>query len=207
QGLDYWVPEVSDLLEHFRFIPNWRIDDIMASYAVPGGSVGPHFDYYDVFLLQAQGRRNWKVGPVCNGQEPRVEGTPLRILEDFQTTQEWVLEPGDMLYLPPQFAHYGIAVDDCITLSIGFRSPTHQEILSSWADFVCDQTTQEKHLDDPELTLQSNPGEITANVTVQVEQILRSFLDDRGRLVEWFGRYTTQPKYEGVVEPLERPVK
>lgn len=207
QGLDYWVPEVSDLLEHFRFIPNWRIDDIMASYAPPQGSVGPHFDYYDVFLLQAQGRRTWKVGPRCNGDEPCLEGTPLRILQEFITEQEWVLEPGDMLYLPPQYAHYGIALEDCITLSIGFRSPSHEEILSSWAEFVCDQMTREIHLDDPDLRLQDNPGEISPQVLDQVTGIIRSYLDDRATLAEWFGRYTTAPKYNGIVMPPDRPLK
>lgn len=203
QGLDYWVPEVSDLLEHFRFIPNWRIDDIMASYAVPGGSVGPHFDYYDVFLLQAQGRRNWKVGPICNGREPRVEGTPLRILQDFQTNEEWVLEPGDMLYLPPQYAHYGVAEDECITLSIGFRSPTHQEILSSWTDYIYGQIVDEIHLDDPHLQRQDNPGEIKPEVFQQVQDIILSYAQQKDRLIDWFGRYTTQAKHDGIVEPPE----
>ncbi len=207
QGLDYWVPEVSDLLEQFRFIPNWRIDDIMASYAPDQGSVGPHYDHYDVFLLQAQGRRSWRVGPRCTGREPRVEGTPLRILQDFETVEEWVLEPGDMLYLPPLYAHYGVAQGDCITFSIGFRSPTHQEMLSSWADFAFDQIKDEIHLDDPNLQFQANPGEITPKVLDEVEQILTSHVQRRRMLAEWFGRFTSEAKHPGIVEPPEQALK
>ncbi len=207
QGLDYWVPEVSDLLEQFRFIPNWRIDDIMASYAPDQGSVGPHFDHYDVFLLQAEGRRTWRVGPLCSGQEPRIENTPLRILKDFDTQEEWVLEPGDMLYLPPLYAHYGVAQGACITFSIGFRSPSHQEMLSSWADFAFDQIKDEVHLDDPNLQPQKNPGQITPKVLDEVEQILTSHVQRRRMLAEWFGRFTSEAKHLGIVEPPEQPLK
>ena len=109
QGLDHWVPEVADILDDFRFIPNWRLDDIMASYAPPGGSVGPHYDQYDVFLVQAQGHRRWQFGGQCGGQSPRIGGTPLRILKDWQPEQNVVLEPGDMLYLPPGIGHHGVS--------------------------------------------------------------------------------------------------
>ena len=109
QGLNNWVPDISDLLNYFRFIPNWHLDDIMASYAPDQGSVGPHFDFYDVFLLQAEGKRRWKIGNTCTADTARLEGTDLRILKEFETQTEWLLEPGDMLYLPPQIAHYGVA--------------------------------------------------------------------------------------------------
>ena len=100
QAVDQFVPEVAQLLEQFRFLPSWRIDDVMISYAAPGGGVGPHFDNYDVFLLQGHGRRRWKVGQMCSSDSPLREHADLRILADFEQSDEWVLEPGDMLYLP-----------------------------------------------------------------------------------------------------------
>ena len=134
QGLDHWVPEIADLLDNFRFIPNWRLDDIMASYAPKGGSVGPHYDMYDVFLLQAQGHRRWTFGGHCDHTSPRVEGTPLRILSSWDGEETVTLAPGDMLYLPPGIGHHGVAEDDCITLSVGFRAPTIDDILTSFTD-------------------------------------------------------------------------
>ena len=103
QQLDAWHEEINALKQHFSFIPNWRIDDIMASYAPQGGSVGPHYDQYDVFLLQAHGHRHWQIGQMCDEHSPQLEGTPLRILKAFEAQADWVLAPGDMLYLPPGF--------------------------------------------------------------------------------------------------------
>jgi 50S ribosomal protein L16 3-hydroxylase len=123
QAVDQWVPEIHELLQDFQFIPGWRLDDIMISYASDKGSVGPHFDYYDVFLLQGMGKRRWRIGQHCDSGSELVEGTPLKLLRNFETTDEWVLEPGDMLYIPPGIAHWGIAEGECITCSIGFRAP------------------------------------------------------------------------------------
>ncbi|WP_097461177.1 cupin domain-containing protein [Mangrovitalea sediminis] len=205
QGLDHWVPEVAELLDRFRFIPNWRLDDIMASYAPDGGSVGPHFDYYDVFLLQVEGRRRWQVGGNCDSHSPRLSGTPLRILSDFQPDEEWVLEPGDMLYLPPQVAHWGVAEGDCITFSVGFRSPTHEEIITSFSDYCCHQEDSERHLEDRDLRLQDNPGRIDTQVLDDLEAIIREKLLDRRQLTLWFGQFSTEPKHEDIVIPLDEP--
>ena len=112
QSVDQFVPEVDEVLEPFRFLPSWRVDDVMISYAAPGGGVGPHYDHYDVFLLQGHGRRRWRIGQPCTADSPLIDGLELKILADFQQTDEWVLEPGDMLYLPPGIAHYGIAEDE-----------------------------------------------------------------------------------------------
>lgn len=206
QGIDHWVPELSELLDRFRFIPNWRLDDIMASYAPPGGSVGPHFDYYDVFLLQAQGSRRWKIGPFCSAKSPRLQGTPLRILENFETSTEWLLEPGDMLYLPPQVAHYGIAEEDCITLSIGFRSPTEDELLSSFTDHLMEFHGPEVHMDDPTLALQSNPGEIQLDVLQKVRNILLAKIDQPETMAQWFGEFVTSPKSDQLLFPPDEPI-
>lgn len=206
QGLDTIVPEVADLLNYFRFIPNWRIDDIMASYAPENGSVGPHYDYYDVFLLQARGKRRWLTGQHCDEKSKTLNNTPLRILESFETENDWVLEPGDMLYLPPQIAHHGISMGDCITLSIGLRSPTHDQILTSFTDYLCNIATKEHHLDDPDLELQSNPGEMNADVITQLKNVIQSHLKDDS-LSSWFGQYSTEPKTEYVVQLPEDPIE
>jgi 50S ribosomal protein L16 3-hydroxylase len=130
QGVDLHDAAVAGLAAAFRFLPMARFDDVMVSYATRGGGVGPHVDQYDVFLLQAQGRRRWRIATTF---DPRlVEGLPLRVLADFRAEQEWVLEPGDMLYLPPGVAHEGVALEDCMTISIGFRLPAWQEVRDAW---------------------------------------------------------------------------
>lgn len=200
QGLDHWVPEMADLLDEFRFLPGWRLDDIMASFAPPGGSVGPHYDHYDVFLIQAKGRRRWLVGPPCDEASPRVAGTPLRILDGFPVEQEWVLEPGDMLYLPPAFAHHGIALEDCITLSVGFRAPTTQELLGSllgeWAE-----DAEGPALPRDYAALNKPSGYLDPALREDVRNLIQQRLSDDTRLNDWLGRFLTAPKSEAVVVP------
>ncbi len=197
QAVDHWVPEVSELLERFKFIPSWRLDDIMISYAVDGGSVGPHFDQYDVFLLQGRGKRRWKTGQLCSQSSPILEDTPLHILKDFECDQEWLLEPGDMIYIPPQVAHWGTAEgDDCMTLSVGFRAPSHAEII---ADFVQEQLShldEDHRYNDGDLIPQENPGEIDSDAIDQIRKILLSQLDQPEKISQWFGSYMTKPKYD-----------
>lgn len=201
QGLDHWVPELAPLLDAFRFVPNWRLDDIMASYAPEGGSVGPHYDQYDVFLLQAEGRREWQFGGPCDETSPRVEGTPLRILADWQAEETVTLEAGDMLYLPPGVGHHGVARGDCITLSIGFRAPTHDDILTGFSDFLCNQPGAERLLRDPELQPQDNPGLISDASVEGVNQIVEQALQQKDALAFWLGQYTTAPKNSNIVVP------
>ncbi|MCH8497573.1 MAG: cupin domain-containing protein [Marinobacter sp.] len=206
QGLDHWVPDVADLLEQFRFIPNWRLDDIMASFAPPGGSVGPHYDQYDVFLLQAQGRRRWQFGGNHDTSSPRVEGTPLRILKDPSWDEDVILEPGDMLYLPPAIGHHGVALDDCITLSIGFRAPTQDDLLTSYTDYLSSQPGADRHLNDPDLQPQTNPGEITPAAIERLQRLITEAMNDPRQLGLWFGQYATSPKSEDIVQPPEEPI-
>jgi 50S ribosomal protein L16 3-hydroxylase len=124
QSVDHYLAEVSLLLDSFSFLPAWRLEDIMISYAAKGGSVGPHFDQYDVFLVQASGSRRWQIGQWCDGSTLLLPHDSLKLLADFQVQEEFVLDAGDVLYLPPGLAHWGIAdSDDCITWSVGLRSP------------------------------------------------------------------------------------
>ena len=183
-------------MDSFRFIPNWRLDDVMASYATVGGSVGPHYDNYDVFLLQGAGRRHWRVGAPFGPKDKLLKHDQLRLIKDFNSQQEWTLEPGDMLYLPPLFSHWGVALsDDCMTYSVGFRAPSEGEILSDFCDHQLQQLSEQRRYSDPKLTLQSNPGEISAAAITTVQQIIAAQLTDSAAISDWFGCYMTEVKY------------
>ncbi|MDE2405516.1 MAG: cupin domain-containing protein [Sphingomonadales bacterium] len=196
QAVDHHDPDVAALISSFRFIPDWRIDDVMVSYAAEGGGVGPHTDQYDVFLIQGLGRRRWRVGPRCHADTALLPHDELRLLADFRPSHEWLLEPGDILYLPPGFAHDGVAADGpCMTYSIGFRAPSRAELVSAWSDDVLSRLPEDDRYADPGLALQSNPGEITAAALALLQTSVVAALSDRARFADWFGRHATTPKY------------
>lgn len=196
QAVDHTVPDVAALIEPFRFVPDWRIDDVMVSYATNGGGVGPHYDQYDVFLVQGLGRRRWRIGPVCDAQTPLLPHDDLRLLPDFEATDEWVLEPGDILYVPPGFAHDGVAVgDDCMTYSVGFRAPSRAELVEGWADHQVDRMAEDDRYADPDLTAQDHPGEITAASLDRLHTMVLESLSNRADFARWFGTFNSQPKY------------
>ena len=199
QAVDQFVPEVAELLEHFRFLPSWRIDDVMISFAAPGGSVGPHFDNYDVFLLQAQGKRNWKIGQMCNSESPLLQHADLRILAEFEESAEWVLEPGDMLYLPPRLAHFGIAEDDCMTYSVGFRAPSAAEVLTHFTDFLSQYLTDEERYTDADAQPVSDPHQIQGDALDRLKGLLAEHMSDERMLLTWFGQFMTEPRYPELV--------
>jgi 50S ribosomal protein L16 3-hydroxylase len=194
--VDHHAPAVAELVEPFRFVPNWRIDDVMVSYATDGGGVGPHFDQYDVFLIQGLGKRRWRVGPRCNSATPLLPHEDLRLIAEFEATGEWILEPGDMLYVPPCFAHDGVAVgDDCMTYSIGFRAPSRAELIESWCEHQADAAPEEDRYADPALQVQDNPGEITAPALNKLHAMVMEALSDRDAFARWFGLHNSLPKY------------
>lgn len=196
QAVDHWVPDVAPLLEAFSFIPQWRRDDLMISYASDGGGVGPHYDNYDVFLLQAEGVRRWEVGGLYGEDSPRRDDTPVMILPEWQPEESWELHPGDMLYLPPRVGHNGTGVGDgCMTWSIGFRAPSHAEILRGLTDSLCDALSTDLRYADPDLQLPAASGEIDAAAIGRLNAILQHYLADPDRLAQWFGRFMTEPKY------------
>ena len=199
QAVDLWVPEVKSLLNHFDFLPPWRLDDIMVSYAPKGGSVGPHFDYYDVFLLQGLGQRRWQVGENCDHNSPRVTGTLLRILSEFNNSEDWVLNPGDMLYLPPQVAHWGVAENDCLTYSIGFRSPSLADMLGDLATELMSRD-HPAYFRDPQMKPEMSTETIHPLFIQQLKSMLSELLDDEDLLADWFARYMTSPKYPEYTE-------
>lgn len=196
QAVDQFLPEVAELFKPFNFLPKWRFDDIMISYAPKGGSVGPHFDYYDVFLIQSIGQRRWKIGPQENSESPRLDHPNLRLLADFKQTDEWVLEPGDMLYLPPQFAHYGIAENDCMTISVGLRAPSTQEVLIHYTDFLSQFFPEEARYSDPDQqAVADNPHFIDEQALIRVKKLLQEAINDDQKLLTWFGQHVTEPRY------------
>lgn len=163
-----WIPELHELLALFRFIPDWRIDDLMISYAPAGGSVGPHVDQYDVFLLQALGSRRWQYSETPSTDAATIPGLELAILQDFRPEQDEVLNPGDILYLPPGFAHHGVALERCMTYSIGYRAPSALNVLESFALESARQALPEERYRDPELQLERHHAEIT---DVEIERL------------------------------------
>lgn len=199
QAVDQFIPQVAELLENFRFLPSWRIDDVMISFAAPGGGVGPHYDNYDVFLLQAHGQRRWKIGQMCDAESPVLEHADLRILAEFHETDEWVLEPGDMLYLPPRLAHYGIAEDDCMTYSVGFRAPSAAEVLTHFTDFLSQFLTNEERYSDAGIAPCSDPHQIQRDSLDRLKSLLNEHMNDERLLLTWFGQFMTEPRYPELV--------
>ncbi len=204
QDVDKYVPELARLLAAFQFLPAWRIDDVMVSFANPGGSVGPHTDQYDVFLLQVAGRRRWQYGAAPVAHAALIPDSELRILSDFEPECDVVLEPGDVLYLPPGMPHWGTAVDDCITYSIGFHAPSYSEMLADWCEQRLDQVDPEVCFRDPPIDPAAPQGLIADSAFDVADRILDELLtstrEDRRR---WFGRLATQTKPHLFIEPRE----
>ncbi|MCQ4320323.1 cupin domain-containing protein [Stutzerimonas stutzeri] len=203
QAVDQLVPEVAELIEHFRFLPNWRIDDVMVSFAAPGGGVGPHFDNYDVFLLQAHGQRRWRLGQMCDSESNMLKHADLRILADFQGTDEWVLEPGDMLYLPPRLAHFGTAEDACMTYSLGFRAPSAAEVLTHFTDFLAQFLPDEERYSDADMLPIEDPHQIQSDALDRLRAMLAEHMGDERLLLTWFGQFMTEPRYPERVQGPE----
>ena len=195
QAVDHYIPEVAELRKLADFIPQWRVDDVMVSYATDGGSVGPHFDNYDVFLLQGEGQRLWKLGQFCDADSALLPHDELRILSLFETQQEYLLNPGDMLYVPPGIAHWGIAQGECTTFSIGFRAPRVNDMLSRFVDHLLEHLEPDQFYHDAIQTPASRAGEIRPRDLERVLAQIQGALDqDEGN--QWFGELVTEPRYE-----------
>jgi 50S ribosomal protein L16 3-hydroxylase len=204
QDTNHFSREADALLARFDFIPHARIDDVMVSYAVPGGGVGPHVDSYDVFLLQGHGRRRWQVSR--QGDHAFVPGLPLRILERFEPEEEWVLEAGDMLYLPPGVAHNGVAETECLTWSIGFRAPSDTEIAQGFLDHLRDTIEVEGHYADRGARAAAHAGEIPAALVRHVERTVRRVRWDANDMRAFAGRLLSEPKAHVFFEAPRRPL-
>ncbi len=202
QGLDLILPAAEALMRQFCFIPYARLDDVMVSWASDGGGVGPHFDSYDVFLLQGSGQRHWRIA--AQEDQTLVEDLPIRILKNFQPTDEWVLNPGDMLYLPPQCAHDGIAVGECMTYSVGFRTTPTQELAENFLSFMQDKLCLDGRYADPELKPAKHPGEISEDMVEQMAAMLERIRWDKSLVRDFVGEFLTEPKPHVFFEPPEK---
>lgn len=193
QGVDRLIPEVYDALNHFDFIPQWRVDDVMISFATQGGSVGPHYDNYDVFLYQAQGRREWALTTQKCTPENYLSDLELRIMDEFAVEERFILEEGDMLYLPPHVGHYGISLsDECMTYSFGYRSYQGQELLDSLAEYVAEQDGFKQLYQDPDWSGLTHTSELTKPAWQNAQDLLRGLIHDERLMKSWFGCFATR---------------
>ncbi|RLJ19545.1 cupin domain-containing protein [bacterium endosymbiont of Escarpia laminata] len=207
QDVDKHLPEVARLTEYFRFLPDWRFDDVMVSYAVDQGSVGPHIDDYDVFLFQAKGRRRWKIHYQRVTENDYIPGLDLRILPEFNAEDEWLLEPGDMLYLPPNVAHWGVAEGECLSCSIGFQAPAFREMAAAWCEELVQHRIASGRLRDKPLKPQSASAEIKPQALEQIRTLLGELLtEDSDHQRRWFGRFITEGKLNLQVEAQDQPL-
>ncbi len=204
QGVNLQSDAADALLRQFRFVPDARLDDLMVSFATDGGGVGPHFDSYDVFLLQAQGQRRWKIGP--QKDLSIIEGLPLKILANFTPDEEFVLEPGDMLYLPPHYAHDGIAIGDCQTYSIGFRSPSYQELGEAFLQFMADSIDLPGRYADPDLETSNKPAEIPKHMLTTIADELNKMQFTEDDFTIFLGEHLSEPKHNVFFTGPEKPL-
>lgn len=211
QEVDRHVPAIADLYDLFNFLPGWRKDDVMISFASKDAGVGAHIDSYDVFLLQGTGKRRWEIGEAIEGAGPidggirgagssqhepddmYVKGIDVRILANFEATESFVLEPGDMLYLPPGVPHNGVAIEPCLTISFGFLAPSRREMVT---DFACwhEENYGATRYSDPDLLEGHPPGLITDNDLNRVLRMLQHTPTGRDALADWFGTFITRPQ-------------
>ncbi len=192
QGVNLHDDQADQLLQQFRFVPDARLDDLMISYATEGGGVGPHVDSYDVFLLQAHGQRRWRIS--AQKDLTLRDGLPLKILRHFEPEQEFVLEPGDMLYLPPHYAHDGVAVGECMTYSIGFRAPSWQELGEAFLNFMADNVDLPGRYADPGLAPSARPAQLGDDLLERMASTLEKLRGDREDITIFLGEYLSEPK-------------
>ena len=193
--IESYLPELQGIINLFRFLPDWRIDDLMISYATDQGSVGPHLDEYDVFLIQLQGTRNWSINDNTDFDASILADTDLKILKNFKANQQWDLVPGDMLYLPPGVPHHGVAVGDCMTLSVGFRAPSSGELVQAWLDDISEEQGFKIRFSDKNRDTQVSSGEITPQDVEGLKALLLKGISEHTHtLDQWLGKYLTEPK-------------
>ncbi len=192
QDTNVHVAALDALLDRFDFVPRWRVDDVMVSFAPPGGTVGPHVDSYDVFLIQGRGRRRWEIDP---GATPDFEpGLDLRILRRFRPARSWTLESGDMLYLPPGVGHHGVALEDCLTYSVGFRAPSQRDLVVAWAERLVEGASADARYSDPDLRPPSSRGELSAAALARLGRLAGAGVRGRPELERALGALLTRPK-------------
>ncbi|MFU2508724.1 JmjC domain-containing protein [Pseudoalteromonas sp. ASV78] len=203
QAVDHWHPAAAQLLEPFRFIPNWRIDDLMISFSTPGGGVGPHLDQYDVFIIQGEGKRHWRVGMPDSNLKQFAQNKSLLQVEQFPAVIDCILEAGDILYIPPGCPHEGYAVENALNYSIGFRAPNQRDLLSNFADHIIDKEAGNSRYQDPDIMLRDSKGEIQTAEAETIKLLMQAMLNDDVLFKAWLGTTLSQPKHEMDLMPPE----
>ncbi len=206
QGADRLIPPISHLLEHFNFLPQWRVDDVMVSLASLHGSVGPHYDHYDVFLFQAEGQRRWQLSSENCREDNCLQDTELRIMKHFQVEQEYLLNPGDLLYIPPHIAHFGRSLSEhSISYSFGYRSYQAQELWDSYADYLSHHKSSSKLYTDPNWNELTGSSEIPKSAVLNAKALMQELLNDEQTLLRWFSSFATELD-QGANELLSAPL-
>lgn len=200
--MEKYLPELAWIVDRFRFIPEWRLDDLMISYAADAGSVGPHVDLYDVFLLQGEGRRRWQISTQPVTEDNQIEETPLRIQKDFTAEEEWIVDPGDMIYLPPGVSHHGVSLGESLSYSIGFRATSHADMASDFINHITNNLSPQLTYRDPDQSIQEHSNELKSDALERVTEIFKQYLrPEHPELQRWFGRFVSDTKSDVITEP------
>lgn len=196
QAVDHWHPDAATLLDAFRFIPNWRVDDLMVSFSAPGGGVGPHLDQYDVFIIQGEGKRHWRVGMPDASLKQHCPHPRLLQVSPFNACIDAITEPGDILYIPPGCPHDGVSIENSLNYSVGFRAPAQKDLLTGLLDYLIDHDITGNRFTDPQRSTSKSAGQISESDLDQIQQLLQQLSADRELLPQWFGGLITRAKHE-----------
>lgn len=203
QAVDHWHPEAATLLEPFRFIPNWRIDDLMISFSTPGGGVGPHLDQYDVFIIQGTGKRHWRVGIKDQTYNEVIPCRDLLQIDGFEACIDSVLEAGDILYIPPGCPHEGYAVENAMNYSVGFRAPNQRDLLSSLSDYLIDNDLGNTRYSDPNIKTRSHPGQLHESEVASIKTLMLNALDNNEQFNHWLLQLLSDAKHDLDLAPVD----
>ncbi|HEY1846611.1 MAG TPA: cupin domain-containing protein [Buttiauxella sp.] len=204
QAVNHWHEPSAELVRPFRVLPDWRLDDLMISFSVPGGGVGPHIDQYDVFIIQGMGSRRWRVGD----RLPMRQFCPhpaLLHVDPFTPIIDEDLEPGDILYIPPGFPHDGFTHETALNYSVGFRGPNGRDLISSFADYALENDLGGEHYSDPDLTLREHPGKVEEHELERLRGMMMEVINQPEDFKQWFGRFATTPRHELDIAPAQPP--
>ncbi|MGE9553727.1 JmjC domain-containing protein [Erwinia amylovora] len=204
QAVNHWHAPSAELVRPFRVLPDWRLDDLMISFSVPGGGVGPHIDNYDVFIIQGMGSRRWRVGDALPMRQFCPHPALLHV-DPFTPIIDEDLEPGDILYIPPGFPHDGFTHETALNYSVGFRGPNGRDLISSFADYALENDLGGEHYSDPDLTCREHPGKVEAHELERVRSMMTEMLSQPDHFNQWFGRFATTPRHELDITPAEPP--
>ncbi len=204
QAVNHWHEPSAELVRPFRVLPDWRLDDLMISFSVPGGGVGPHIDQYDVFIIQGMGSRRWRVGDKLPMRQFCPHPALLHV-DPFTPIIDEDLEPGDILYIPPGFPHDGFTHETALNYSVGFRGPNGRDLISSFADYALENDLGSEHYSDPDLTLRNHPGKVEEYELDRLRSMMIEVINQPEDFRQWFGRFATTPRHELDIAPAQPP--